>query len=72
MMLDGTDNLSQKEYIEVKKQSDEVLKLALPYYEKAHELDPGNMTYARALRQCYYRLHMDKEYEKLSAEMQNY
>ncbi|MBR4520912.1 MAG: hypothetical protein IKO63_05805 [Paludibacteraceae bacterium] len=72
MMLDGTDNLSQKEYMAVKKQSDEVLKLALPYYEKAHELAPGDMTYARALRQCYYRLHMDKEYEKLSAEMQNY
>ena len=72
VMLEGTDNLSQKEYMAVKKQSDEVLKLALPYYEKAHELAPGDMSYARALRQCYYRLHMDKEYEALSAEMQNY
>ena len=72
VMLEGTDNLSQKEYMAVKKKSDEVLKLALPYYEKAHELAPGDMSYARALRQCYYRLHMDKEYEALSAEMQNY
>ncbi|MBO7455417.1 MAG: hypothetical protein J6T76_03335 [Paludibacteraceae bacterium] len=71
-MLEGTDNLSQKEYMAVKKKSDEVLKLALPYYEKAHELAPGDMTYARALRQCYYRLKMEKEYEKLSEEMQNY
>lgn len=72
VMLEGTDNLSQKEYMAVKKQSDEVLKLALPYYQKAHELAPGDMSYARALRQCYYRLRMEKEYEELSAEMQNY
>lgn len=71
-MLEGTDNLSQKEYMAVKKQSDEVLKLALPYFEKAHELAPGDINYARPLRQCYYRLKMEKEYEALSAEMQNY
>ncbi len=72
VMLEGTDNLSQKEYMAVKKQSDEVLKQALPYYQKAHELAPGDVQYARPLRQCYYRLRMDKEYEELSAEMQNY
>lgn len=72
LLLDGTDNLSQKEYMAVKKQSDEILKKALPYYEKAHELAPGDMNYARPLRQCYYRLKMEKEYEALSAEMQNY
>ena len=72
LLLDGTDNLSQKEYMAVKKQSDEILKQALPYYEKAHELAPGDMNYARPLRQCYYRLKMEKEYEALSAEMQNY
>lgn len=71
-MLDGTDNLSQKEYMAIKKQSDEVLKKALPYYEKAHELAPGNMNYARPLRQCYYRLGMEDEYNKLTAEMENY
>lgn len=71
-MLEGTDNLSQKEYMAVKKQSDEVLKLALPYFEKAHELAPGEMNYARPLRQCYYRLGMQAEYDRLSEEMQNY
>lgn len=71
-MLEGTDNLSQKEYMAVKKQSDEVLKLALPYFEKAHELAPGDMNYARPLRQCYYRLGMQAEYDRLSEEMQNY
>lgn len=71
-MLEGTDNLSQKEYMAVKKQSDEVLKLALPYFVKAHELAPGDINYARPLRQCYYRLKMEKEYEALSEEMQNY
>jgi len=71
-MLEGTDNLSQKEYMAVKKQSDEVLKLALPYFEKAHELAPGDMNYARPLRQCYYRLGLQAEYDRLSEEMQNY
>lgn len=71
-MLEGTDNLSQKEYMAIKKQSDEVLKLALPYFEKAHELAPGDMNYARPLRQCYYRLGMQAEYDRLSEEMQNY
>ena len=71
-MLEGTDNLSQKEYMAVKQQSDEVLKQALPYFEKAHELAPGDMNYARPLRQCYYRLKMEKEYEALTAEMENY
>jgi len=56
----------------VKKQSDEVLKLALPYFEKAHELAPGDMNYARPLRQCYYRLGLQAEYDRLSAEMENY
>lgn len=72
LMLEGTDNLSQKEYMAVKKQSDEVMKLALPYFQKAHELAPGDMNYARPLRQCYYRLKMEDEYNKLSEEMQNY
>lgn len=71
-MLEGTDNLSQKEYMAIKKQSDEVLKLALPYFEKAHELAPGDMNYARPLRQCYYRLGMQAEYDRLTAEMENY
>ena len=71
-MLDGTDNLTQKEYMAVKKQSDEVLKQALPYFEKAHELAPGEMNYARPLRQCYYRLRMEDKYNAITAEMENY
>lgn len=72
VMLEGTDNLSQREYMAVKKQSDEVLKGALPYYKKAHELAPGDMQYARPLRACYYRLKMQAEYDAITAEMENY
>lgn len=71
-MLEGTDNLSQKEYLAVKKQSDEVLRQALPFFEKAHELAPGERRYAQPLRACYYRLKMTDKYEALSAEMENY
>jgi len=72
VMIIGTDNLTQKEYMAVKKQSDEVRKLALPYFEKAHELAPGNSQYAIPLRQCYYRLGMEDEYNKLNEEIKNY
>lgn len=72
VMLEGSDNMTQKEYLALLDKSREVLKLALPYYQKAHELMPGDTQFARPLRQCYYRLKMEKEYEELSAEMQNY
>lgn len=71
-MLDGTDNLSQKEFLVVKAQSDEVLKQALPFYQKAHELAPGQADYAIPLRGCYRRLLMMDEYEKIKQEIENY
>ncbi len=42
-------------------------KEALPYIEKAHELNPEKREYLIALRGIYYNLRMGDEYEKVEA-----
>lgn len=54
----------QKEYDNLKKQSDTKFSEALPYLEKAHELDPANQGTMETLSQIYVRLNM---LEKASA-----
>jgi len=49
--------------------ADEVLKLAIPYYLKAIELKPKDVDYKTVLKQIYYRLQMDKEYEAINKEI---
>lgn len=48
----------QKEYDNLKKQADTKFAEALPYLEKAHELDPGNQGTMETLSQIYVRLDM--------------
>jgi len=47
----------------------EEFKLALPFYQKASELEPDQMSYKVMLRTLYYRLKMDKEYEEINKEI---
>lgn len=54
----------QKEYDGLKKQADAKFSEALPYLEKAHELDPKNVGTMETLSQIYVRLNM---LEKASA-----
>lgn len=42
---------------------------ALPLYEKAHALNPGESQYKVALRGIYYNLNMGDELSKIEAEM---
>lgn len=59
-----------KQYNQVKKDKIEPLfKEALPYYEKAHALQPAEREYMVALRGIYYNLDMGAEYDKIEAEM---
>ena len=58
--------LADKEYKAEKARSDEFLKKALPYCQKAYELEPDNFEYKRNLRSIYYRLGMNAEYEALA------
>ena len=58
--------LSDKEYKIERAKSDAVLSKALPYSEKAYELEPSNDEYKRTLRSIYYRLGMNDKYEALA------
>ncbi|MBR1922761.1 MAG: tetratricopeptide repeat protein [Paludibacteraceae bacterium] len=44
----------------------ELFRKALPYYQKAYQLNPENDTYKHQLRSLYYRLGMEKEYNELA------
>lgn len=47
----------------------DLFKQALPYFQKAHEMKPGESEYMVALRGIYYNLNMGPELEAIEAEM---
>ncbi|MFP4025551.1 MAG: tetratricopeptide repeat protein [Thiohalospira sp.] len=62
-----TDN---KKYMISKQLADEKFEEALPFIEKAHELQPEDQGIMSTLRTIYYRLKMNEKYEEISAKMQ--
>ncbi len=48
-----------------------MFKKSLPYFEKAHELDPENRDYMITLRTLYYRFDMKAEYEAMNEKINN-
>lgn len=54
------------EYAKAKVEIDKAFQNALPYFEKAYELEPDNYDYKRSLRSLYYRLGMNDKYEALA------
>ena len=54
-----------KEYAKAKIEIDKAFQNALPYFEKAYELEPDNYDFKRSLRSLYYRLGMDDKYQAL-------
>ncbi len=63
---DDAAYLDAKEYAKAKVKIDEAFQNALPYFEKAYELEPDNYDYKRSLRSLYYRLGMNDKYEALA------
>ena len=58
--------LDAKAYAQAKIEIDKAYNNALPYFEKAYELEPDNYDYKRSLRSLYYRLGMNDKYEALA------
>ena len=48
-----------------------MFKKSLPFFEKAHELDPENRDYMITLRTLYYRFEMKAEYEAINEKINN-
>lgn len=59
-----------KRYLVLKKQREEVFTGALPYLEKANELDPKNKEVAATLSSVYSALEMTEKKKALKARMQ--
>ena len=63
-----TDNKAYKKALE---EMNAVFKEALPYFEKAHEMDPTDRSYMQVLKGLYYRFNMEAEYNAISEELSN-
>lgn len=58
-----------KEYKKALDAMQEMFKKSLPFFEKAHQIDPANRDYMITLRQLYGRFGMDKEREAINEEL---
>ncbi len=69
-MADAANEIKDnKLYNAAKKKADAVFAESIPFLKKAAELKPAEMEYKRTLKNIYYRLKMDKEYEAVDKEM---
>ncbi len=57
------------EYEKVKVEGDNMLLKAIPYMEKAHEIDPSDRPSLETLKTIYYRLKMNDKYQKVIEEL---
>jgi tetratricopeptide (TPR) repeat protein len=60
------DNKAYKKALE---EMNSVFRQSLPFFEKAHEMDPDNRDYMIVLKGLYYRFHDDAKYEAIVEEM---
>jgi tetratricopeptide (TPR) repeat protein len=62
-MVNISDN---QEYEKAKIVADDMFKAAIPYMEKAHEIDPTDKSSLETLRTLYLRLQMTEKYEEVN------
>lgn len=62
-----SDNKAYKKALE---QMNVLFKQSLPFFVKAHEMDPTNRDYLTTLKSLYYRFNMTKEYDAIEAEIE--
>ena len=63
-----SDNKAYKKALE---EMNEVFRQSLPFFEKAHELNPEDRTYIQTLKGLYYRFNMEDKYNEMNAKLQN-
>lgn len=62
---DASQEPDQKKYEVLKTKSDDEFKRALPFMEKAHQLDVKDMNVINTLKTIYYKLQMTDKYEEM-------
>lgn len=60
------DNKAYKKALD---EMNNVFRQSLPFFEKAHEMEPENRDYMIVLKGLYYRFHDDAKYEAIVEEM---
>ena len=63
-----SDNKAYKKALE---EMNEVFRQSLPYFEKAHEMEPEDRTYMQILKGLYYRFGMDAKYNEMNEKLNN-
>lgn len=63
-----SDNKAYKKALE---EMNAVFRESLPFFEKAHELNPTDRTYIQTLKGLYYRFGMDDKYNEMNEKLQN-
>ncbi len=61
----------QKAYKAALADMNEMFKKSLPFFEKAHEMEPENRDFMITLKTLYYRFHMDDKYEAIQEKLNN-
>jgi len=61
-----SDNKAYKKALD---EMNSVFRQSLPFFEKAHEMEPENRDYMIVLKGLYYRFHDDAKYEAIVEEM---
>jgi tetratricopeptide (TPR) repeat protein len=69
MFVKANEIMDVKKYSDAVDQANQVYAKALPYMEKAHELNPKDVYTMRSLQELYYRLKQTDKYEKIKAEL---
>ena len=62
------DNKAYKKALE---EMNAVFRKSLPYFEKAHEMDPTERSYMQILKGLYYRFRMDDKYAEIAEKLNN-
>lgn len=60
-----------KEYKKALAEMNEVFRKSLPFFEKAHELNPTDRQYILTLKGLYYRFGMEDKYNEMSEKLNN-
>lgn len=60
-----------KEYKKALDEMNEVFRKSLPFFEKAHEMDPEDRNYLQTLKGLYYRFNMNDKYAEVEEKLNN-
>ncbi len=71
MANDANEIMDNNEYLKAKALADEQFKKALPYLEKANQIEPSETSTMETLKTLYWRLQMTTEYDEIVKKLED-